>query len=417
MGRWSRFRRNDAAVALTIATMISGSATARTSAAFLIAVALSTWSAIGFDLASEVAKANAAGGGEVVVPPGVHILPTGLKLHDVKGITIVGFDRDQCVLQLPPAVHGKVALPAAGGEQVLVLDAAKGISPGMTLRIEADGDMDPFTGKPKPYVLAKVSKTTGTRVSLEGILKHPIPAGAIVRDENAPNLIEITGKSENIHLRKLSLDGGMAPDGPELRGHAQLCGVMVQGKYSYENGPTEQGPKGVKVTDCIIRNCYGRGIAFYSATDCVVETCTIMDTQDEAIDLDHFVRGTIIKDNHIARCRVGVEVNDASACAIAFNEIRNCGTGLHVWRWCKQPGLNEKNQMIGNSLTKIAGHGIQLGTGSTDNLVAENDIDGCGKSGITIYGRNQKVVKNRITQTNFKAIAIGEAEETHTIEP
>lgn len=366
-----------------------------------------------FDLQAEVQNAVKAGGGEVVVPPGEHVIPGGLLLAAVKSLQIVGYDKESCILKLPPAARAKTSASAEPGALELKVTHQQGLKPGMTLQIEADGEIEPFTGKPRPFVLAKVKMVEKNRIELEQALRFPVPVNAIVRDAHASNLIEIRGACEKIQFRKLTLDGGRTDDDPPFRGHAQLCGVLASGDYSYESGPKGPKPKDIEISDCIIRNCHGRGIAFYSVEAPVVERCTIMDTNDEAVDLDHFTSGAQIRHNHIARSLVAFELNDASHCTIAYNEARDCGTGVNLWRWCRQPGLNEANVIEGNLFVNTTGNAIQIGKGTSKNRVIGNDIDGCGRNGISLHGEAQQVEGNTISNVKMQPVAVGEG--SHTI--
>jgi Right handed beta helix region len=278
------------------------------------------------------------------------------------------------------------------------------------LHIEADGEIDSFTKKPKPYVLAVVKAIEGNTILLKQPLKFPVPAKAFIRHADAPNLIEVRGASEGVRIEKLTLDGGRIDADPPVRGHAQLCGVFAAGPYSYEKGPTGPRVKDIAVARCIIRNCHGRGVALYSAEAPTVEDCTIMDTTDEAIDLDHFTIKAVVRHNHIARSLIGVELNDANDCIVSANEFRHCKTGINLWRWCKQPGLNEGNRIENNLFEDTAGNAIQIATGTARNSVIENEIIRSGRNGITLAGAGQIVKGNTISASKLKDLAINEGE-------
>ena len=63
----------------------------------------------------------------------------------------------------------------------------------MRLHIEADGEIDRFPKKPKSYVLAVVKAIEGNTILLKQPLKFAAPAKALIRHEDAPNLIEVRG--------------------------------------------------------------------------------------------------------------------------------------------------------------------------------------------------------------------------------
>ncbi len=351
-----------------------------------------------------------AGGGEVVIPPGVHLIEQGLFFKDAKNIRLIGLDAEACVLKLPPLAFAVTAADTPAGSDRIAASRLQNVVPGMQLHIEADGEIDSFTNKPKPYVLAMVKSVEAKSIVLKQPLKFPVPAKALMRDANAPNLIEIRGKTEGIHIEKLTLDGGGTAADPPVRGHAQLCGVLAQGAFTYEKGLTGPRVKDVLVSRCLIKNCHGRGVALYAVEDSSIEDCTIMDTIDEAVDLDHFCSKIAIKHNHVARSGVGVELNDASDCLIIANEFRACQTGINLWCFCKQPGLNEGNRIENNLFQNTASNAIQISTGTAKNSVIGNEITSSGRNGISLSGSGQIVRENKISGSKLKDVAVNEGE-------
>lgn len=353
-------------------------------------------------------EAIKAGGGEVVIPPGVHLIERGLIVKDAKKLRIVGLDAENTVLQLPPVAYALAAVTTAAGATAIPVKSQRGFKPGMRLKIEADGELDSFTKKPRPYHLAIVKAVKNETLQLEAPLKFPIPADTMIRHEDAPNLIEIRGASEDVLIEKLTLDGGRVESDPPIRGHTQLCAVLASGAYSYEKGPAGPKVKKLGISRCFIQNCHGRGIAVYSVEGAEIDGCTIRDTADEAIDFDHFTEKSIATHNHIARCLLGVELNDANNCLVAGNEFRECGTGINLWRWCKLPGLNEGNLIVQNVFERTRGNAVQIATGTRGNTVAQNEISASGKNGIILSGEAQIVKANKITSSGMKAIVIQE---------
>jgi hypothetical protein len=346
------------------------------------------------------------GGGVVTIPPGVHVLEKGLLLKDAKKLALRGMDKEQCVLKLPPLAYAEAAADIPAGAAELPVRAARHWQPGMRLHIEADGAIDSFTKKPKPYVLAVIQEVKPDRFILKAPLEFPIPVASVIRHEDAPNLIEIRGACEEIEIANLTLDGGRIEGDPPVRGHAQLCGVFAAGAYSYEKGPTGPKPKGITVRDCIVQNFFGRGVAFYSVEAAAVERCSFRDIADEAIDFDHFVTNSSARGNHIIRCRVAFELNDANTTLIVGNEVRDSGLGLNLWRWCKQPGLNEGNVIRDNLFEEIAGNAMQIGAGTARNVIEGNEIVGAGRNGISLAGEAQVVRGNVIREVALKPLHI-----------
>lgn len=354
-------------------------------------------------------------GGEVVIPPGRHLLDHSLVIKDAKKIRIAGLDAENTVLQLPPLAFAELQEAAKAGDSQLTVKRQQSLAPGMRLHLEADGEIDAFTKKPRPYHLAKVARIEGLTIHLEKPLLFPAPAGTLIRDADAANIFELRGACEDIVISKLTLEGGRVEGDPPVRGHVQLCGIFAQGAYSYEKGPTGPLIQDLRIERCFIQNGHGRGIALYACAKPLIENCTIRDTSDEAIDFDHFTTGGIARHNHIARSLVGVELNDASGCRIEQNDFLACGTGIHLWRWCKQPGLNEDNVITGNQFDLTTGNAIQIASDTARNTVSTNVISGSGKNGIVISGSGQIVKANQITSSGLKDLVIQQGE--HQVSP
>jgi hypothetical protein len=336
-----------------------------------IAAALSEAEIQGF-----INEAIKAGGGEVLIPPGVHLIEKGLVLKDAKKVRLVGFDMEACVLKLPPLAYAETAEAVEAGAHRIATKRQQHVKPGMQLQIGAGGEMDAFTRKPKPSVLAVVKEIVNDAILIEKPLSHPVPAGAMIRDANAANLIEVRGASDDVRIEKLTLHGGRMEGDPSMRGHAQLCGVFASGAYTYEKGPTGPKPRGIAVSRCIIRECHGRGVAFYSVDGSSVEDCTIMDTTDGAVSLGFFTTKTAVRHNHIARSPAGVELTDANDCLVIANELRHCETGVHLWQWCMLPGLNQGNRIVNNLFLNTGAHTVRIQEGLTKNVVEGNEVAG-----------------------------------------
>ena len=359
-------------------------------------------------------KAIKAGGGQVLIMPGTYEITHGLRIKDAKQLALRGSGTEEVILKLPPLAFAVSAREVAAGATEIPTSKLQHLKSGTLLHIDAPGEVDAFTKKPKPYVLAVVSAVEGRMIKLKEPLKFPIPAEAMIRDERAPNLIEVRGASEGVLIEKLTLDGGATDADPVVHGHAQLCGVFAAGPYDYSKGPTGPPVKGLMIRRCSIQHCFGRGVAFYAVESGFVESCTIHDTQDEAVDIDHFSIKCAVQGNSIARCGVGVELNDASDCFVEGNEMLACATGVHLWRWCKQDDLNRRNAIYRNRFRDTVQNAIQIGRDTRDNRIEENEIDGAGRNGISLSGSSQIVVKNTIRSVKMKAIAVNEG--THKIE-
>ena len=364
------------------------------------------------DIQRRIEEAIRAGGGDVVISAGVHAISRGLMLKDARHVRLAAAEPGKTILQLGPLAFAETADAADAGASEIAVTRSQHLTAGMRLWIEADGERDAFTGKPKPYHLAILAAVQGSRLLLKAPLKFAVPAGTFIRHADAPNLIEIRGASDGVRIDGLILDGGRRAGDPPVRGHAQLCGIFATAPYSYEKGPAGPLVKAVQVTRCTIRNCFGRGIALYAVEAALVEDCTITGTNDEAIDLDHFTVRAIVRRNRVEACAVGVELNDASDCLIEENEFRACRTGLNLWRWCKQPGLNERNRIVRNAFLGMTGNALQIAAGTAANHFIDNRIADAARNGISLSGSGQTVTGNRFSGVKLKPVAVNEGEHT-----
>ena len=81
---------------------------------------------------------------------------------------------------------------------------------------------------------------------------------------------------------------------------------------------------------------------------------------------------------------------------------------ISLWRFCKQPGLNEGHQITGNTFERMKGNGVQIGKDTANNTVADNEIIDSGRNGISVAGSKQVVKGNKISGSKLKDIAVNE---------
>jgi hypothetical protein len=349
-----------------------------------------------------IARVHEKGGGEIVIHPGVYAVQRSIELKAVQNVTLRGLPG--AVLKLPPLQYAEVSRDVAVGETVLPVRVQQGITADVLLQIRAPGAIDAFSGKAKPTFYVKLSKVEVDRLILAEPLKFPVPAKTHVVNENAPNLFELRNLSEGITIEGLTIDGGRTPDAPPIPAHAQRCGIFASGLYNYTDGPTGKPVRGITIRDCTIRNCFGRGIAFYSVIDALVVNCRIEDNVDEAIDLDHFTVNCRVLDNQVARCRVGVELNDANECWVARNRFEACQTGVIIWRWCKMDDLNVRNHVLDNLFLNISGNGLQFQAGTSGNIARGNIIRGAGRNGVSLGASDTIIAGNIIERPGMYGI-------------
>ncbi len=320
--------------------------------------------------AIERAKAD---GGEIVVGPGVYRIGKRLALGGVKHLLIRG--EGEAVLQLAPALVTELAVPAEVGATTLTLRSPEGLRAGLKLRVIAPGEIVAITGKPKPSFETVVASVDGATATLAEPLRFGATAGTRVVDENDLNLFTLDGGCDDVTFENLTLDGALKPDGLRQATHHTRCGVWIQGHYDYLKGPSGPKPRRIVLRDCRIRNFHGRGIAIYSADDCVVENCVIENTLDEGINLDHFVERCRVVGNVIRQATVGIELNDVNDSVVERNEIENCSIGIRVWRYCKLERLNVGNMVRENRLRGIEGRALEFQVGTAENIARDNVLE------------------------------------------
>jgi nitrous oxidase accessory protein NosD len=188
---------------------------------------------------------------------------------------------------------------------------------------------------------------------------------------------------------------------------AHRCGIFASGPYNYTEGLTGKPIEHLVIRHCMIRNCFGRGVALYAVSDALIENCTIEDTCDEAVDLDHFTVAARVLNNQVTRGRVGVELNDANECWVEGNRFDSCETGVNVWRWCKMEDLNVRNHIVDNLFLNTVGNGLQLEAGTQNNIVRGNIVRSSGRNGISLGGTETMVSENVIEHSGLNGLLLG----------
>ncbi|MCX7010904.1 MAG: right-handed parallel beta-helix repeat-containing protein [Kiritimatiellaeota bacterium] len=344
------------------------------------------------------------GGGEIVIDKGEYVIGASLKITAATNLTIRG--KPGAVLRLPPLPYAQSLEAAVAGATLLHVDRAASFQPGTPLHFDAPGKVHPFTGKPVPCFTAALARVDGDHLILAAPLEFPAPAGTRLYREDHPNIFKITGACDNLTLTQLTLDGGKRADDPKISGHIVGCGVLAEGPFTYERGPTGAPVRRLTIRDCVIQHCYGRGVAFYAVTDSTVERCIIEDTVDEAIDFDHFATGCRALSNTIRGSTEGMELNDSSDCLVQSNRFESCDIGINLWRWCHQPDLDVRNRILDNQFNNTHGSALLIQANTASNTISGNVISGCGAAGIVLEGSTQTLTSNVVTGATAPGIVI-----------
>jgi len=353
---------------------------------------------------SAVDAARDRGGGIVRLRPGTYTLRRGLDLAGRNGVRIAG--AAGVLLKLDKQHIGVVTSDLAKGVQAIPLDNASGFLPGARIEIRSTGrtNISP-SGKKHviPYVMAAVDRIEGNVLHLREPLKYAVPKASKL--SMVFNAINVRGTTVDLTLSGLVIDLNRdAWPLPPLN-HTYHCGVFAGGPYSYEKGPTGPPIERFRILSCTIKNAHHRGIAWYSVCHSTVYGCTVGNTHAEGIDLDHFCSDSEVVNNRLTNCR-NIELNDASYCLVANNTMADCGAGIVIWQWCKLPDLNVRNIIVGNTIRRAKGIGINCRTDADDNTIHDNVIIGSKGAGIRVEGRGNDVTNNTIRDTGGSSIQI-----------
>ncbi len=328
-------------------------------------------------IAAAIKEIKAAGGGTLLFAPGEYLLHEPIVIENAHGLTLRG--EPGANLRLQHMAYAELSAAVEAGVTTLPARRAQGLRRGQLLRIMAPGAVHPFTGKPTPHFDVPLAEIRGDTLVLKKPLAFPAPEGTHVLWTDEPNLMEIRGESVDVTIEQLALEGGLIPGAPETPTHNTRSGVWVTGHYDYEKGPLGPKPRGITVRDCRLARFNGRGVAFYSVEEGLVERCSFERTMDEAIDFDHFANRCIARENLIRGCRIGIELNDANDCVIERNRIEGGSSGIRIWRWCKMPELNVRNRVADNLFVGIRGAAIDFFEGTAQNRAEGNQIVAPGK--------------------------------------
>jgi len=362
---------------------------------------------------------RAKGGGTVVLESGTHLLDAPLRFHNAANITLIG--QGQVRLVMAPQLMLTAAEAAEAGHTVIVLEPNVAPANVSNLEAQAPGRVDttPKTGRRRqiPYFSVAGKRVAGKQVEGNRLIldkppAYPVPKGTKII--SAYNAIQITGTSRNLSFEHLTIDGNRAAWPLRPLNHSRHCGIFIAGAYSYETGPAAEPVKGIAIDDCTVRGFHHRGIALYSTIDSRVSDCRIEETGGEGIDLDHFVYRCRVIGCRVRGAPVGVELNDASHCAVTGTVIEDCPVGIRLWRWCTLDGLNTGNVFADNTILRAAKDGIQLAKGTSNSRVINNSLQDCG-TGIRLECNDSVVQDNRVRDCKEAIAAAGEG--NRVIEP
>lgn len=155
-----------------------------------------------------------------------------------------------------------------------------------------------------------------------------------------PAIIEVRGTCESVELAGLTLQGG---------------GIRVQ------------AGKDIQVRDCLLEEA---GVEFVGSTESGVQRCSLRDASGPALRVAASARKMELRGNHITRCAVGIELDQASACLVIGNEIRGGSTAVRVLAGKTAP----QHRVLNNGFYDIQGESLVLQPGSMELEQSGNEI-------------------------------------------
>lgn len=349
-------------------------------------------------------KAHAAGGGVVLVRAGTYTLERELDLSGKCNVAILG--SPGTVLKAARQLVGTLAEDAPAGTRALAFTEARPFVPHAMLEIRHPGrtTVTPSGKKfTQPFIMSRVQRVEGATVYLASPLGFAATKGTKVTA--VFNGIVVRGKASHLSLEGLTIDMNRSEWPLRPLNHTHHCALFASGPYSYEKGPTGPPVEGLRIIRCTFRNAHQRGIALYSVVHSGVYGCRIENTGAEGIDFDHFCTHCDAVDNTLDGC-ANIELNDASHCLVARNRIARCHVGIVVWQWCKLPGLNERNLILGNEITHARTDGIRLQAGADRNRIVGNTVRCVQRVGIQIDGIGNVATDNVVEDTGHHGIRL-----------
>ena len=101
-----------------------------------------------------------------------------------------------------------------------------------------------------------------------------------------------------------------------------------------------------------------------------------------------------------------MELNDANDSLVRSNRFDSCDSGINLWRWCHQPELNVRNQILSNQFLNTRGSALLIRSNTASNVISGNIINGCGAAGILLDGSKQTLAGNTISGAAKEGILV-----------
>lgn len=308
-------------------------------------------------------------GGTVVFGPGRYVLhktvfvPAGVTLRGCEG----------ALFALPAPVFLAEAAPQ-GASELTLTSTEDFVERSLVQLLPPVGEEFFADGVTRDYRFTPIMQVEGNRLQLATPLQQDIPARSRV---GYSNKLFKTLPGGNAVFENMSFDGGRTKAVP-MPGHHLRTAIWIASPFKYGVGITAPPTPRVTVRNCLFRNLYGRGVAFYNAVDCSVEGNVFEHIADEAIDFDHFCERSRVVGNDIRDVYWGIVLNDASDNLVEYNNIDGCKIGIWSWWYEEFPkeGLNERNRIRHNTIRGATEAAIHFDRFCTKNIIEENFFEG-----------------------------------------
>jgi hypothetical protein len=320
-----------------------------------------------FDFIKEVESALAAGGGEVVVPPGEYTLTRTIRLTGSAPLEIAGYDKERCVLRLARPRPTALAEPApAAAPSIRLLDVTD-------LRVGDGLVLQPDSSAPAQQIRVEVVAMVGDTVALKEPLPVALALGTRATRAEAESIFQLAGDVSKIRIRKLTLDGerqvGQAIQ--TLSTHGSLAAASEW-----------------EVSDCILENFTTAGLHLAAVDKVSVERCSFQDISGPAVILAEATRAGLVRHNHFIRCAEAVRLDGAVECTVLANEVWNGESGI------RSQGDSKGHQLLMNQFFWLKGPAIQLGEATAEHQVRENEVEAETSGSWLIQGQSHVVEGN-----------------------
>jgi len=331
----------------------------------------------------------AAGGGTVIVPPGVYEMHDALHLRS--GVRVVG--RPGAVLRKAPSVESRIPAYLGYGHYEIIVAEPDKFPVGTGVHILDNNAGGFYT------TVATVVGRDGDRLLINRMLNHDYHAAKNARAVSVFPLVE----AEDVHDAAVE---GLTVDGQAERQSVFLNGCRGGGVFLIRSGR-------VAVRGVEVRHYRGDAVSFQQCTDILVEGCHIHDNAGTGLHPGSGSVRYVLQDNR---------VHDNGGCGLYYclrtthsicrrNELRANGRqGISIGERDTDHWI-EANEVVGNAGEGVLWRGYSYRGGDrvvlTGNRIGPNGAGG-GQGEIVLAGglRDVHVLGNTVTPGKGGAVHV-----------